>query len=216
MPGLYRSTEARDRIRAWCTDRLDAWPVAHTRTTVSTTLGETAVVSAGTGEDVCVYLPGTNFNAATSTGVLGALAERCRVIAVDLPGQPGLSSEGRPDRDEVSGYAQWIRELLRWCEAENPGGRVVLAAPRPMTPNAHPADRPGARSNVPKRVSGPGSPPRSPCGSPARPRTWTARASASLPRTGQAAGPAGPAGPTGPPAFGPGKGPPRGTSRSGR
>jgi pimeloyl-ACP methyl ester carboxylesterase len=128
MAGLYRSPAAHERIRAWCTERLEAWPVAHTRTTVGTSLGETAVVSAGTGGSaLCVYLPGTNFNAATSTALLGALAQRCRVVAVDLPGQPGLSSERRP-RDEVGAYAQWVAELLRSCRTEHPQARIVLAA----------------------------------------------------------------------------------------
>ncbi len=86
---LYRSEDRESEVRRWCRERLRAWRVPHRTTVVPTVLGETHLTSAGTGPDLCVYLPGTNFNAATSVALLEALAAHCRVVCVDLPGQPG-------------------------------------------------------------------------------------------------------------------------------
>jgi pimeloyl-ACP methyl ester carboxylesterase len=115
-------------------------------TEVDTSLGRTHVVSLGRGDlgrgdlgrgdhgrrdlgrrdAVCLYLPGTNFNAATSTIGLEALATRFRVHAADLPGQPGLSAADRPTA-EVTAYAQWLAELVAWIRAANPGAPLVVA-----------------------------------------------------------------------------------------
>jgi hypothetical protein len=93
---------------------------------VATSCGQTHAASAGAGDHVCIYLPGTNFNAASSRVVLGALASQCRVYAADLPGQPGLSSSVRPD-DELSGYAGWVRDLTAWVRSRHVGNHIVLA-----------------------------------------------------------------------------------------
>jgi pimeloyl-ACP methyl ester carboxylesterase len=126
VSSLYRSDAGELRVKTWCRDRLAGWPVPHTTTTLTTSLGDTHLLSVGEGETVCVYLPGTNFNAATSLGLLGHLAERCRVIAADLPGQPGLSSSTRP-RPETEGYAAWLAEVVSWVRAQHPAERLVVA-----------------------------------------------------------------------------------------
>jgi pimeloyl-ACP methyl ester carboxylesterase len=126
VSSLYRSDAGELRVKTWCRDRLAAWPVRHATTTLTTSLGDTHLLSAGGGETVCVYLPGTNFNAATSLGLLGHLADRCRVVAADLPGQPGLSSSVRP-RPETEGYAAWLGEVVSWVRAQHPGERLVVA-----------------------------------------------------------------------------------------
>ncbi|MBI4941782.1 MAG: alpha/beta hydrolase [Actinobacteria bacterium] len=126
MQPLYRSTAGRDQVRAMCRQRLNDWAALHTSTTVETSLGSTHLVEAGAGSTVCVYLPGTSFNAATSLPVLTALAERCRVVAVDLPGQPGLSDPARP-QDEEPAFAAWINEVLGRVRTSGPGARVVVA-----------------------------------------------------------------------------------------
>jgi pimeloyl-ACP methyl ester carboxylesterase len=120
---LYRSAAYESEVRRWCADRLDAWQAPHTTRIVSTALGDTHLTCVGEGADVCVYLPGTNFNAATSIGVLAALSEHCRVVCADLPGQPGLSAARRPT-DETQGYAAWVSEVIE--ETRRVNGRVVL------------------------------------------------------------------------------------------
>jgi pimeloyl-ACP methyl ester carboxylesterase len=125
MADLYRSPEGERHVREWCTDRLTGWSVPHVSRDVETSLGETRLVEAGEGDTVCVYLPGTNFNAATSLGVLGHLAGRCRVVAADLPGQPGLSSSTRP-RPEAEGYGRWLGEVVSTVRAAGPVGRLLV------------------------------------------------------------------------------------------
>ncbi len=125
MRRLYRSSASQDDVQAWCASRLDSWPVPHTVIDVPTILGQTHVVAAGEGDRVCVFVPGTNFNTATSLAVLSALAERVRVYAADLPGQPGLSASDRPS-DEQLGYSQWVTDLLRWVREHEVGGEILV------------------------------------------------------------------------------------------
>ena len=83
-------------MRTWCEQRLARWDLPHDTAILSTSLGPTHLTAVGAGDEVCVYLPGTSFNAATSTDLLGTLGATTRVVCADLPGQPGLSAAGRP------------------------------------------------------------------------------------------------------------------------
>jgi len=76
-------------------------------------------------QPVCLYLAGTNFNAATSTTVLTTLSLEWRVACVDLPGQPGLSTPTRPD-DEVAGYTRWIAEVIAHVRQPHPHVPLVV------------------------------------------------------------------------------------------
>lgn len=128
MAQLYRSRELESTVRRWCSERLGAWALPHSRDVLETSLGETHLTWAGAGRHTCLYLPGTNFNAATSTALLTILAGHCQVVCADLPGQPGLSSAERPE-DETRAYAGWVTEVLAAVAPRAPGpptGRTVL------------------------------------------------------------------------------------------
>jgi pimeloyl-ACP methyl ester carboxylesterase len=118
---LYRTSQGHEAIRSWSTARLDGWAVPHERRTVASVLGETSLVTAGDGPATVLYLPGTNFNAATSLAVVEALAARLRVVVADLPGQPGLSAGRRPP--ELLAYGAWIDEIATGLAVD----RLVLA-----------------------------------------------------------------------------------------
>ena len=124
MRALYRSPATESDVRRWCTERLREWPTQHTTKTVPTVLGGTHLTTAGGGPDLCIYLPGTNFNAATSLGLLTQLAARCQVTCVDLPGQPGLSSAERPRDDSSSGA--WLESIIGQCPGSGTARSVVL------------------------------------------------------------------------------------------
>lgn len=126
MATPYRSPDGAAHVRHWCTAGLARWTVPHTTHEVDSACGQTHVVSAGSGRGICIYLPGTNFNAASSTVVLSELASRCRVYAADLPGQPGLSSATRPPH-ELPGYAAWVTDLIAWVRRRHESDRIVLA-----------------------------------------------------------------------------------------
>lgn len=126
MTNAYRSQAGAEQVQDWCRAALARWVVPHQTHVVDTSLGTTHVVSLGAGDHVCVYLAGTNFNAASSTAVLGALAGTFRVYAADLPGQPGLSAADRP-AVEHSGYAWWVTELIDWVAGRDGRARILVA-----------------------------------------------------------------------------------------
>ncbi|MFF8837536.1 alpha/beta fold hydrolase [Streptomyces sp. NPDC015130] len=114
MDSIYRSTTGRELIRRWCLDQLAAWPVPHERETVTAQGAETHVVLAGSGETTVVFVPGTNFNAAASLPLATALvAAGHRVLLVDVPGQPGLSSGERGlSGGRLPWYGTWLSEVI--------------------------------------------------------------------------------------------------------
>lgn len=114
MKSIYRSTAGEELIQRWCLDQLAAWPVPHERTTVIANGAHTHVVLAGSGATTVVYVPGTNFNAAVSLPLATALVTAgYRVLLVDVPGQPGLSSGERPlSGGRLTWYGAWLSEVI--------------------------------------------------------------------------------------------------------
>lgn len=80
---------------------------------IPTSSGDTFALAAGSGPPV-LLLPGTNFSAATWLEVVTALSEAFRVVALDLPGQPGLSASERPRC--AAAYGDWLCDVIRHLE----------------------------------------------------------------------------------------------------
>ncbi|MGW2631487.1 alpha/beta fold hydrolase [Streptomyces chattanoogensis] len=120
MDSIYRSTTGRELIRCWCLDQLAVWPVPHERKTVTAKGASTHVVFAGSGATTVVFVPGTNFNAAASLPLATALvASGHRVLLVDVPGQPGLSSGERDvSGGRLSWYGAWLSEVIEKISSE--------------------------------------------------------------------------------------------------
>lgn len=110
---IYRGAAARSEVRRWCHAELERRHRPTDRSVVSVDGRETHLVTAGAGTATVLFLPGTNFPAAACGPVLDALAARCRVLAPDVPGQPGLSDEERPPvRGRLDWYGRWLTDLL--------------------------------------------------------------------------------------------------------
>lgn len=107
---IYRTSEGHEVIRAWCAERLERWHQPHENRMVDTALGATHVLISGSGPGM-VLVPGTNFSSATWLDLVAVLAENYTVYAVDLPGQPGLSSPVRPSAKRQV-YGHWLTEVL--------------------------------------------------------------------------------------------------------
>lgn len=123
----YRSSRGQGLVRDWCERRLEEWEVSHQRRELATTAGSTHLVILGTGDAKVVYLPGTNFNAATSLSLAATLAAHARVVVADLPGQPGLSSGQQPGGDRIAAYGRWAGEVAEWVRTSLPTGPLVLS-----------------------------------------------------------------------------------------
>lgn len=108
--GIYKTSDGRQAIRAFATERLERWPLEHERREIATSCGSTHVVSAGSGPPL-VLLAGTNFCSSNWLGLIATLSATHRVHAVDLPGQPGLSAADRPRRAGTA-YGHWLTQVL--------------------------------------------------------------------------------------------------------
>lgn len=134
MRTLYRSKSDREVVARWCRSRLDAWEVPHRCETVEVVDAQVHLTFVGSGPFRVLFVPGTNFNAASSLTLAESLARRWGVILVDLPGQPGLSSGERPRAAHQGWYTSKLAEALAAVDAEQMvalghslGGSVLLA-----------------------------------------------------------------------------------------
>ncbi|MFF7438931.1 alpha/beta fold hydrolase [Streptomyces sp. NPDC008122] len=135
---IYRSRAAQSQVRDWCDEQLAAWPVPHSQLQVETAAGLTNVVVVEPGPAAStatiVFIPGTNMAAAVSLGVMEALSLVGRLVVLDVPGQPGLSSGERPHRGRSDWYGKWLTEALTQVAPEpvvvvghSLGGAIALA-----------------------------------------------------------------------------------------
>ena len=109
---IYKSEAGAQLLRERYLEALRAWPVPHEEVRVPTPEGETfALVSGPADAPPLVLLHGSGSNSGEWATRLPSLAERFRVYAVDVIGEPGMSAETRPpltgDR-----YARWLDAVL--------------------------------------------------------------------------------------------------------
>ncbi|MBP2370947.1 alpha/beta fold hydrolase [Pseudonocardia parietis] len=128
---IYRSRAGETAVRSWCQRRLDDRLPDHRRELwpgpAGTEYHAAHLVIAGEQHDrTVVLLPGRHANAATLADLIAVLATRRRVVAVDLPGEPGLGSGGWPNTDRMRDYGDWIDDLLVDVARRSPGGVTVL------------------------------------------------------------------------------------------
>jgi len=110
---VYRSIESEQRVKDWCRSQLAAWPVPHTSLMVESSAGSTHLLTAGSVDAPTVmYLPGTNFNAATSLAEVALLAREWRVVVPDVPGQPGLSTGHRVRSARLNYLGYWLDGII--------------------------------------------------------------------------------------------------------
>lgn len=143
MASVYKNDNAQREVRAWCVGQIADWGIAHVRREVVTPTGVTGVVTTGPepreGEPSVVLLPGTNMNAALCLPLVEVMARNRRVVILDLPGQPGLSTGRRPDVRRMAWYGNWLTEAL------------TQTVPGPVVAVGHSL---GARSRSPRMLRG--------------------------------------------------------------
>lgn len=112
MRSLYKSEAGRRIIVHWCRARLDAWSAPHRRESVTIDGATAHLTFIGEGRPEVVFVPGTNFNAATCLPVAEVLGRRWPTVVVDMPGQPGLGSGERPRSPLRSWYGDILAQVL--------------------------------------------------------------------------------------------------------
>jgi len=140
VPAAYKSPHGQLAVRRWCSGALAGAGFPLARTTVETSAGQVALVSAGSGQPgpPVVVVPGTGYCAAAVLPWLQALSARWATTVVDLPGQPGLSDPRRPRRGRLAWYGRVLDEILEAAGLDEVvlagnslGGAVALAAGSP-------------------------------------------------------------------------------------
>jgi pimeloyl-ACP methyl ester carboxylesterase len=90
----------------------------HESLTVGTRLGDTHILAVGPDDaPPAVFLPGGNFLNPTCLSWFLPLAERHRLYAPDIVGQPGLSAQERPS-PKGDGHAFWVEDVLDGLDLE--------------------------------------------------------------------------------------------------
>lgn len=112
MSSIYKSLAGEQAVRTLYDGVLTHWPVPHETRTVPTRHGDTFVIASGdAAAPSLVLLHGAGTNSAMWAGDVAAYAERFRVYAVDLIGEPGRSAPSRPSW-EGPPYAEWLADVL--------------------------------------------------------------------------------------------------------
>lgn len=138
MDSIYKSEAARRRVVAWCEESLSHAPFRSERAVWDVSGEVTHLLFAGEDDArTVVFIPGTNFNAATSIAEIGLLSSRFRVVAVDVPGQPGLSDQRRAGGDRISQLGGWLAAVVNRLDrpvvlvGHSMGAALALAARSP-------------------------------------------------------------------------------------
>lgn len=112
MTRFYRSEAGAREVLASYREWLARWPVASEALRVPTHLGETFAVACGDpSAPPLVLLHGSASNASMWIGDVTTWAPHFRVIALDVPGEPGLSAAVRPALDSDA-HARWLADVL--------------------------------------------------------------------------------------------------------
>jgi pimeloyl-ACP methyl ester carboxylesterase len=109
---IYKTPEGEAEILALYDEALAGLALGYDSVTVGTRLGETHVIVVGPeGAPPVVFLPGGNALNPTCLKWFLPLAERHRLYAPDIVGQPGLSAQTRPS-PKGDGHAFWTEDVL--------------------------------------------------------------------------------------------------------
>jgi len=116
MSGIYRSEAGGRLVRERYLANLAQWPVENDQWRVPTPAGETFVIASGSvTAPPLVLLHGSGSNSAAWASRVPELAQRFRVYAIDMIGEPGLSAPVRPDLLSDA-YARWLDAVLDYLE----------------------------------------------------------------------------------------------------
>ena len=115
---IYKSPQGEQIIMAHYDRVLAHWLVPYQPVTVPTRHGETFIIASGDPHaPALMLLHGSASNAVSWIGEAAAYSVHFRVYAVDIPGEPGRSSQNRPSWDGPA-FAEWVEDVLNGLHAE--------------------------------------------------------------------------------------------------
>ncbi|HOO75375.1 MAG TPA: alpha/beta hydrolase [Tepiditoga sp.] len=116
--GIYKSSEGKRKIMDFYNEAMKSWPVSYEEFIIETSYGKIYAVSSGKKDAPMLFLiHGSASNSASWIGEAEKLSENFRIIAVDVPGEPGKSTEKRLNMNsDESGL--WFREVVNYFNAE--------------------------------------------------------------------------------------------------
>ncbi len=109
---VFRSEDGKKRIQDYYGKLLEQWPGGCERKLMPTVCGDTHVISSGNPDlPPLLLLHGASGNSSAWMGYAAIWAESFRLVATDMPGEPGLSEDRRmsPSGDD---YILWLESLL--------------------------------------------------------------------------------------------------------
>ena len=118
MESVFKSEEGQMLIRNYYRKLLESWPVENEKKTADTVFGPTHVILCGSEKKPPLFMiHGASGNSASWMGEVEKFSEHFRLIAVDMPGEPGLSADRRmsPSGDD---YSLWAESLMNSLEIE--------------------------------------------------------------------------------------------------
>ena len=112
MASIWKTAAGGEAVRARYAQFLAYWPQPCAQRRIATSQGETFVMESGKdGAPAVVFLHGSASNSVVWMRDAATLGDRCKVYAVDMIGEPGLSAESRPPLASGA-YAPWLDEVL--------------------------------------------------------------------------------------------------------
>jgi len=109
---IYKSPDGKRQIMALYEAVLRRWPVPYETISLPTRHGETFVIASGeSSAPPLVLIYGAASNAVAWVGDVAEYSQHFRTYAVDLPGEPGKSTENRPAWNGP-GFAEWLEDVL--------------------------------------------------------------------------------------------------------
>jgi pimeloyl-ACP methyl ester carboxylesterase len=116
MAAIWKSEAGATAVRERYARFLAHWPHGAEQLRVATRHGETFVVASGPREaPAIVLLHGSASNAAMWLGDAAVWGQQFRLYAVDIIGEPGLSSDNRPSLASDA-YAEWLDDVWTGLE----------------------------------------------------------------------------------------------------
>lgn len=118
MSSVYKSAAGKALLLEKYQQFLHRWTVPFQRVEVPTRQGQTSVIVCGDeSKQPLILLHGSMSNSLMWTKDIESWSQHFRVLAVDIIGEAGFSSEARPDLHSGD-YAAWLDDVLDYFEIE--------------------------------------------------------------------------------------------------